>query len=263
MTVFKADGRYLKFVVAALFLSTAALMVEIPFSMGGLALSVFVYFLTTGLGVSATFHRNMCHGAFEFKSIWLHRLCAYFGAVGCTASPIGWVIVHRVHHAHGGTERDPHRPEDGLLRMLKLNYETGDFNLIRAREFTRDPFHMFLHKNYYLVVIAHALAIYVLAGPWGLLYGFTLPAMFQIVASISVNYIAHTWGSQPHGDLATSRNNRLLAALTWGEGNHNNHHNSPRAWNYSERWDQIDITGIVLRFLFFIGLARRPICHKE
>ena len=43
-------------------------------------------------------------------------------------------------------------------------------------------------------------------------------------ATFCINSLAHTWGSRRYDTPDTSRNNALLAALTFGEGWHNNHH---------------------------------------
>ena len=51
-----------------------------------------------------------------------------------------------------------------------------------------------------------------------------------------------------------SRNNWLLALLTFGEGWHNNHHHYPTATRQGFYWWEIDITYYGLYFLSKLGL---------
>jgi stearoyl-CoA desaturase (delta-9 desaturase) len=54
-----------------------------------------------------------------------------------------------------------------------------------------------------------------------------------------------------------SRNNRLVALLTFGEGWHNNHHAFPRSARHGLRRSEIDISWIVIRALAACRLATR------
>ena len=59
-----------------------------------------------------------------------------------------------------------------------------------------------------------------------------------------INSLAHIWGAQPYAKKDSSRDNFLLALVTYGEGYHNFHHtfqsdyrNGVRAWQFDpSKW---------------------------
>lgn len=52
----------------------------------------------------------------------------------------------------------------------------------------------------------------------------------------SVNSLAHVWGYRNYETKDNSRNNWLVALVTWGEGWHNNHHADQRSAAHGHRW---------------------------
>ena len=59
-----------------------------------------------------------------------------------------------------------------------------------------------------------------------------------------VTMVCHRWGSRPHAAGDDSRNNLVVALLSWGEGWHNNHHADP---GRSGLHPWLDIGGAVVR----------------
>src|SRR5262249_19704851 len=68
-------------------------------------------------------------------------------------------------------------------------------------------------------------------------------------------------GRRPYATKDTSRNNRVLALVTLGEGWHNNHHRYQAAARQGFRWWQIDISFYVLTILSWVGIVHdlRPV----
>jgi stearoyl-CoA desaturase (delta-9 desaturase) len=64
------------------------------------------------------------------------------------------------------------------------------------------------------------------------------------------------FGSRRFETPDESRNNWLLALLTFGEGWHNNHHFSMASCRQGLYWWEVDITYAVLKVLSFLGIAR-------
>jgi len=64
-----------------------------------------------------------------------------------------------------------------------------------------------------------------------------------------INSLAHVWGSRRYSTTDDSRNNLLLAVLTFGEGWHNNHHHYPAAARQGFYWWEIDLTYYGLKVL--------------
>jgi stearoyl-CoA desaturase (delta-9 desaturase) len=68
-------------------------------------------------------------------------------------------------------------------------------------------------------------------------------------------------GFRRYGTKDDSRNNLVLALLTFGEGWHNNHHYYPAAACQGFYWWEIDITYYLLVMLSWFGLVwdlKRP-----
>jgi stearoyl-CoA desaturase (Delta-9 desaturase) len=70
-----------------------------------------------------------------------------------------------------------------------------------------------------------------------------------------INSLAHTQGSRRYATGDTSRNNFVLALLTFGEGWHNNHHHDLRSARHGQRWWEVDFTYYVLLALRALGLV--------
>ncbi|NCU90952.1 MAG: acyl-CoA desaturase [Synechococcaceae bacterium WB7_1B_046] len=86
-----------------------------------------------------------------------------------------------------------------------------------------------------------------------------IPLRLVLVYHITwlVNSATHCWGSiaYPSGD--GSRNNPWVAALTFGEGWHNNHHAFPHSAKHGLQPGQIDLTWQHIRLLKALGLATK------
>jgi len=96
------------------------------------------------------------------------------------------------------------------------------------------------------------------AGGWALvLWGIPLRLVLVYHITWLVNSATHCWGSiaYPSGD--GSRNNPWVAALTFGEGWHNNHHAFPHSAKHGLQPGQIDLTWQHIRLLKALGLATK------
>ncbi|MGH8032315.1 MAG: fatty acid desaturase, partial [Luteimonas sp.] len=70
-----------------------------------------------------------------------------------------------------------------------------------------------------------------------------------------INSLAHQWGTRRFETGDDSRNNALLALLTFGEGWHNNHHHFPGSARQGMRWWEIDLSYYGLRAMSLLGLV--------
>jgi len=87
-----------------------------------------------------------------------------------------------------------------------------------------------------------------------LVWGFFISTVLVHHAVYSVNSIAHTFGSRRFDTPDKSRNNIIVALLTFGEGWHNNHHHYQRSARQGFYWWEIDITHYVLKGLSYLGI---------
>jgi stearoyl-CoA desaturase (delta-9 desaturase) len=101
----------------------------------------------------------------------------------------------------------------------------------------------------------HAWAPELGASGWQVLvWGFVVSTVVLYHTTFAVNSVAHRFGSRSFDTKDDSRNNFLLALLTFGEGWHNNHHYYPASARQGFRWWQVDITYYLLVVLSWAGL---------
>jgi stearoyl-CoA desaturase (delta-9 desaturase) len=76
-----------------------------------------------------------------------------------------------------------------------------------------------------------------------------------------INSLAHCWGTRRFETSDDSRNNPLLALVTFGEGWHNNHHRYPGAARQGFYWWELDLSWYGLKLLAALGIVRdlRPV----
>src|SRR6266478_6070661 len=72
-------------------------------------LLALAFYLVTGLGVTIGFHRLLTHRAFTAAPA-LRVALAIAGSMSFEGDVIGWVAIHRRHHAFADRPGDPHSP---------------------------------------------------------------------------------------------------------------------------------------------------------
>jgi stearoyl-CoA desaturase (delta-9 desaturase) len=69
-----------------------------------------------------------------------------------------------------------------------------------------------------------------------------------------VNSATHLWGTRRFETRDDSRNNGWVAALTFGEGWHNNHHAYPRSARHGLTTREFDVNWVQIRALEKLGV---------
>jgi stearoyl-CoA desaturase (Delta-9 desaturase) len=241
---------------------------------GELTILIVMYSLAA-VGIGVGYHRLLSHRSFK-TSTPLRVLLAILGSISAEGPPLFWVAIHRRHHRHSDQPGDPHSPNmhgEGVLGMLKgfwhahtgwlFIHETTDWrrwapDLIRDRAIFR------VNQLYFFWIFLGLAVPAVAGGLWarswtGALLGFLwggLVRMFLVHHTTwSINSVTHILGTRPYQTTDYSRNNFLIAILTFGEGWHNNHHAFPSSAIHGFEWWQIDINQIVIRTLELFGLV--------
>nr|GMD87507.1 palmitoyl-monogalactosyldiacylglycerol delta-7 desaturase, chloroplastic [Ipomoea batatas] len=265
-----APARMLKFLEVApgspagavLLASTHLLCLFAPFCFSwdaaGVALVLAV--VTGALGVTLSYHRNLCHRSFKLPK-WFEYLFAYCGAHALQGDPIGWVRTHRQHHQHCDSEKDPHSPIQGFW-YSHLGWLL-DFNSTNERaEMTTNVgdlesqfFYKFIQRTYIIHPILLTALLYVIGGFPYVVWGMGVRAALMYHITFLVNSACHLWGTQTWNTGDLSRNNWLVALLTFGEGWHNNHHAFEFSAKHGLEWWQIDVTWYIVWILQTLGLA--------
>jgi stearoyl-CoA desaturase (delta-9 desaturase) len=222
-----------------------------------------LYWVTACLGVTIGYHRLLSHRSFRLPR-WAERFFATCGALSCQHGPIDWVGLHRHHHKFSDTDVDHHTSLKGfwwshmgwmfttIPAMGAVPRLTGDL--------AKDPYYRWLNHNFLLLQLPLAALLFWIgtvtgAGGWALvLWGIPLRLVVVYHCTWLVNSATHLWGETPHASGDGSRNNPWVAALTFGEGWHNNHHAFPHSARHGFG-RQIDLTWQHIRLLRRLGLA--------
>jgi stearoyl-CoA desaturase (delta-9 desaturase) len=231
-----------------------------------LALYAIRMFAITGF-----YHRYFSHRAFK-TSRAMQFLFAALGALSVQRGPLWWAAHHRNHHRHSDTEHDVHSPVTRSFLWSHVGWflTRRGFRTDRAviRDLERFPELRWLDRFDILLPIALATALFLLGGwlertrpEFGtsaaqlLVWGFFVSTVVLFHATVTINSLAHRWGRRRFDTRDHSRNNWLLALLTFGEGWHNNHHHFPGSARQGFFWWEIDLTYYLLRLLSWVGLV--------
>ena len=212
------------------------------------------YFLYGCLGIVVTFHRLLTHQGFT-TSQFISRLFSLLGCFGGTGSPLAWVAIHINHHLKSDKPGDPHSPMHKGLKIFMLNYEQEIVSTTkwRMRNIITNPYYQFLHRYYFLLLISWSMLLFGIGGAELMIFLHWIPALLTIVMSNVVNYVGHRpqgLGAYRRYNLSDqSTNNWLWAVPSWGESWHNTHHRFPKKYNLSERWWEIDISGLIIKLI--------------
>ena len=134
----------------------------------------------------------------------------------------------------------------------------------RVKDLARYPELVFLDRFGMLVPLVFAAVLFAAGGLPALLWGFFVPVVLAWHVTFSINSVAHVLGSRRYPTADDSRNNPVLALLTFGEGWHNNHHFYASTANQGWFWWELDLSYLALRGLASVGLVwdlRTPPAH--
>ena len=219
-----------------------------------LLLILLGYFLYGCLGIVITFHRYLTHQSFK-TSLILVKLFSILGCLSGTGSPLAWVAIHINHHLKSDKVEDPHSPLYKGIKIFFLNYVSSvdPSTKWRMRNIVTDKFQQFLHRYYFLIIIAYSLLLFLIGGFYLMIFLHWAPAVVTAIMSNVVNYIGHkpNWigGSRRYNLLDQSANNWVWAIPSWGESWHNNHHRHPKNFSLGEKWWELDISALVIRLI--------------
>jgi stearoyl-CoA desaturase (Delta-9 desaturase) len=221
--------------------------------------------------LTAFYHRYFAHRTFR-TSRALQFTFACIGAGCVQRGPLWWAAHHRAHHNHADTAQDPHSPRlRGFLWSHMgwfLTPQGFRTDWRRIPDFARYPELRWLDR--YDIVIPVVLASLVFftgvllkaqlpglgtSGPQLLIWGFFVSTVVLFHVTVTINSLAHQFGSRRFATHDDSRNNPWLALLTFGEGWHNNHHFFPGSVRQGFRWWEIDLTYYGLRLMAVLGLV--------
>jgi fatty-acid desaturase len=232
------------------------------FSWKVLAITLVLYWMCTGLGISMGYHRLHTHRSYQVP-LALEYFFAVCGTLTLQGGPIFWVGTHRIHHQKSDQPGDPHSPHDGgwwahmgWLLVGESKHKNTLLTSKYAPDLAKDRFYVWLNDYHWVPIVVLGLLLYALGGLSFVLWGVCLRVVVGLHCTWLVNSATHMWGTRRFATRDDSRNNWLIALLTSGEGWHNNHHAHPTSARHGLAWYEFDLSWIQIQILQFLGLAK-------
>ena len=244
-----------------------------------LGIAVGLYSLRM-FAITGFYHRYFSHKAFR-TSRFMQFLFAVVGASAVQRGPLWWAAHHRLHHVNADKDGDEHSPRQHGFFWSHMGWFLSRHNfatrLDKVQDFARYPELRFLDRYDVLIPTLLAVSLFVLgetlalhlpeAGTNGwqlVVWGFVISTVVLYHITFTINSLAHSVGHRRFATRDDSRNNLVLAVLTFGEGWHNNHHFYPGSARQGFAWWEFDITYYLLRLLQSLGLIwdLRPVPER-
>jgi len=227
------------------------------FSWTGLALCAALY-LPRMWFVTGAYHRYFSHRSYK-TSRWFQFLLALGAASTAQKGPLWWAAHHRQHHRLSDQPGDLHSViQSGFWWshmgwILSRDLEDTDYS--RIKDFSKYPELRWLDKYWVIPPIAVGTLTFLIGGFFALVWGFAVAQVLCWHGTFTINSLSHVWGARRYKTGDDSRNNPVLAAITLGEGWHNNHHHYQVSARNGFFWWEYDVTYYGLKALSFVGLV--------
>ena len=234
----------------------------------GIALGIVTAWIAVAI-TSVYLHRGLTHGAVHFS--WPAAIVFRIGLwmlIGIR--PAEWVALHRVHHRYPDLAADPHSPYN-FERFGRIHILFGSIVYYRrvkrdrelisryARDIIRhrDPLDRLFDRGFLGPALLITTGIILSGRPWFVLVAAATHLAVYITMQGVVNAFGHA-SARPAWNPATAPRGAidrpLLGVLTFGESQHNFHHQYPRHAVLSARLIR-DPGGALIRGLSRCGLA--------
>lgn len=211
------------------------------FTPSNIFLLVVSFYMYSIIGVSLTLHRYYSHKSFEFKSKFIKRCCTLIAILSGRGSPLGWVYVHRQHHAYSDTDNDPHSPHALGFKLFGFKHiedHSGKMNLFLIKDLMTKE-HLFINKWYFGIILSWVALLFII-NPSVLYFTWILPVMLIQLSQNSFNYFCHIRGYRNFATKDTSTNNIFMWPLILGDAWHNNHHHNAKNYSSAISWWEFD-----------------------
>jgi len=203
----------------------------------GVALALYVLRM---FAITGFYHRYFSHRAFKTNRFW-QFLFAVAGNASAQRGPLWWAAHHRHHHRFADQEADIHSPSLHGFLWSHVDWITSRRNFPTRKPYVEDwlKFPELVWINRFDTVIPFILALSLFAlgemlaktqrqlntdGGQMFVWGFLISTVALFHGTFTINSLDHMIGNRRYDTPDTSRNNAVLALITWGEGWHNNHH---------------------------------------
>ena len=216
-------------------------------------------------------HRYASHQMFTMSKGWerVFFFLTFLTQGSSFLNPRAYAILHRLHHKHSDTEKDPHSPVFSK-NIIKMNLDTvKHYESVRLNKKDYSKYDFDVPRWPLLEKIGdHWITRITFMGLYSLLYVEFATATWQYAllpihfvmgplhGSI-VNWCGHRYGyTNDRKTKDNSKNTLPIDILMMGELFQNNHHSSPKNIKFSKRWFEIDPGYAITKFLSKIKILR-------
>ena len=230
----------------------------------GEVIALISYYFFGMLCVVIGYHRYFSHRAFK-TSRFLQFLLAFGAQMTAQKGVLWWASNHRHHHKHSDTLKDIHSPKhkgfwySHLGWIISDRYNKTDYQIMK--DYAKYPELVWLNKyDLFPVLILGGIMLFS-GGISYLFFSFFGGIVILWHATYTINSLSHVFGKRRYATPDTSKNNWLLALITFGEGWHNNHHHYMHSARQGFFWYEYDIAYYILKVLSWLRLVKnlRPV----
>ena len=213
-----------------------------------LVISLISFLIIGVIATVVSLHRMLTHKAFKTYP-WLEKFLSFITVYSTLGPSIAWVGVHRLHHATADTEKDPHSPHNGILKVwLGYGWNVENIPLSYVKDLMKSKLHRWMFDNYFKIIFATAILLTIIH-PLLAVFVYFLPAVMTFHGTSAVNVLSHTHGYRNYDTRDKSTNSWIANIISLGDGWHNNHHRNPSNYYSGERWWEIDPCGWLIKLI--------------
>ena len=215
--------------------------------------SLIAWFIFFHINVGVTLHRLLSHKSFKVNEL-SESILSLLTVLSTLGPTLSWVSMHRFHHKHADSDKDPHSPISNNKLSLRKSVKTilgigwnikESVDIKIVRDLLRGSIHKFIFSHYFKILALYVIML-MLLDPILVIYLYTLPATLTIAFLGITNVLSHSSGYRNYETSDHSTNNILISIITLGDGWHNNHHAFPNRYYMTSKWYEIDILGAII-----------------
>ncbi|MDD9880876.1 MAG: fatty acid desaturase [Candidatus Marinimicrobia bacterium] len=216
-------------------------------------------------------HRYASHKMFKMKPFTekVFYMLTFLFQGSSFLNPAAYAVMHRNHHTHADTDKDPHSPQfhTNIFDFNKrtfveyrklvnqfLNNEISLTDVPRWPSLERIAESLFTRTLFILIYIG----IYVAYAPSPWFYCLIPLHIFMgPIHGFIVNWYGHSLGYRNFKEMPDNSKNTLpIDLLMMGELYQNNHHKAPQKRNFAVRWFELDTGYLISDILLKLNLIQ-------
>ncbi|WP_322970184.1 acyl-CoA desaturase [Faecalibacter sp. LW9] len=210
-------------------------------------------------------HRYASHAMFTMSRTWekIFHVLAWIFQGTSYLSPYAYGVMHRLHHTHADTEKDPHSPiyDKNLWNMMwntRRFYNEVDRGIkdidpkyIKGVPSWRAWDKFAEHNITRIAWIGVYILLYWLVGAplWAYFVFIPMHSLMSPLHGAIINWFSHKYGYRNYEVKDTSTNLMPVDWLMWGECLHNNHHKFGGRPNFAVKKFEFDPMFVCIRIM--------------